>query len=257
MRLALSTWPEVEKKLSQCPAILVPIGSMEQHGPNGLIGTDAICAETIAHGVGENADALVGPSLFYGVAPFNLGFAGTVTLRATTLMDVVQDYICSAAQHGITHVYFLNGHGGNIAPVNAAFSSYYSDASFRRNEDSASMSLFLRSWWEYPQTNKLRQSLYGEAEGMHATPSEVSITQQAYPEAIKAADMGPWTPVSAHFMATHGGDAHYDAADHRRRFPDGRIGSDPSQSTPEHGDKLLQLAIQEAAEDYHVFTRAP
>ena len=53
MLLHLSTWPEVENYLHTSQGLIIPIGSTEQHGPTGLIGTDAICAEVIAEGVGE------------------------------------------------------------------------------------------------------------------------------------------------------------------------------------------------------------
>lgn len=59
MLLHLSTWLEVEAYLARSQGIIVPIGSTEQHGPTGLIGTDAICAEAIAHAVGEATHALV------------------------------------------------------------------------------------------------------------------------------------------------------------------------------------------------------
>ncbi len=50
MRLQTATWPEVEAYLEHSKGIIVPIGSTEQHGPNGMLGTDAICPETIAFG---------------------------------------------------------------------------------------------------------------------------------------------------------------------------------------------------------------
>jgi creatinine amidohydrolase len=53
MLLHLSTWPEVDQYLQQSQGIIFPIGSTEQHGPTGLIDTDAICAEVVAHGVGD------------------------------------------------------------------------------------------------------------------------------------------------------------------------------------------------------------
>ena len=53
MQLQLSTWAETEAYLKDTVAIIIPIGSTEQHGPTGLIGTDALCAEVIAKGVGE------------------------------------------------------------------------------------------------------------------------------------------------------------------------------------------------------------
>ena len=73
MQLQLCTWQEVEAYLAKSRAIILPIGSTEQHGPNGLIGTDAITAEAIARGVGENATALVAPTIAVGMAQHHLG----------------------------------------------------------------------------------------------------------------------------------------------------------------------------------------
>ncbi len=56
MRLQLLSWPEVESYLQRSRGVIVPIGSTEQHGPTGLLGTDALCAEGIALRVGEEAD---------------------------------------------------------------------------------------------------------------------------------------------------------------------------------------------------------
>ena len=56
MNLHTAAWPEVEAYLKRSKGIVIPIGSMEQHGPNGLIGTDAICPEVIAREAGDEAD---------------------------------------------------------------------------------------------------------------------------------------------------------------------------------------------------------
>ncbi len=55
MQLHLSSWPEIETYLARSKAILIPIGSTEQHGPNGLLGTDALCPEIIARRAGDEA----------------------------------------------------------------------------------------------------------------------------------------------------------------------------------------------------------
>ncbi len=248
MLLHLCTWQEVEARLAASSGIILPIGSTEQHGPNGLIGTDAICAEVIARGVGEATDALVGPTIAVGMAQHHLGFPGTITLRPSTLIAVVRDTVQSLARHGFTRFYFINGHGGNIATVTAAFSEIYTASSLApddRNE--AAPRCRLRQWYEAPGVRTLRNRLFGASEGSHATPSEVSVTQYAYPESIKQAEMSPKiAPV---------GPIH-DAGDYRRRFPDGRIGGDPSLANPDAGKQLHDAAVTDLADDYREFLAA-
>lgn len=125
MQLHLSTWPEVENYLQSSSGIIFPIGSTEQHGPTGLIGTDAICAEAIAKGVGEATGAMVGPTINVGMALHHLAFPGSISLRPSTLIQVVMDYVSSLANAGFSRFYFINGHGGNIATLKAAFSETY------------------------------------------------------------------------------------------------------------------------------------
>ena len=241
MQLQLQTWVEVGAYLRSSRGIIVPIGSTEQHGPIGLIGTDAICAEVIARGVGKAAEALVAPTIAVGMAQHHLGFAGSMTLRPSTLIAVLRDMVESLARHGFERFYFINGHGGNIASVTAAFSEIYAARSLPAGANIQPVKCRLRNWWQTRETVQLAKALYGSAQGSHATPSEVAVTQFAYPNAIKSAPLDPPIAPSGEFA---------DAADYRRNFPDGRIGSNPGLATPEAGRRLYDTAVAALTKDY-------
>ena len=63
MILQHCTWPDVEAYLRRSTGIVIPMGSTEQHGPTGLIGTDTFTAQLVAQSMGEISGALVGPTL--------------------------------------------------------------------------------------------------------------------------------------------------------------------------------------------------
>ena len=243
MQLALATWHEVEEYLRTQRGCIVPVGSVEQHGPNGLIGTDHLDAEFVARGVGDTAGCLVAPTLAYGMSQHHLAFAGSATLRPSTLMLVVRDVVLSLARHGFERFFFINGHGGNVATVTAAFDEIYAEMSL--GADRPPIKCRMAFWSGGPRTKRLTDELYGDSNGNHATAAEVSLAQYYQPGAVKHAQMHPKVaPRSGGF---------FEAADYRRRFPDGRIGSDPSLSTPEHGELLYRAAVEDMAEAYQAF----
>src|SRR4029077_211538 len=100
MQLHLSAWPDMEKYLGSPKAIVIPIGSTEQHGPNGLLGTDAPFPGIIARRAGDEADILVGPTFNVGQAQHHMGFPGTITLRPSTMIASMFDWAQSLTHHG-------------------------------------------------------------------------------------------------------------------------------------------------------------
>ncbi len=241
MRLQLSSWPEVEDYLTRSNGVLMPIGSTEQHGPTGLIGTDAITAETIAWRTGEMADAMVGPTIAVGMAHHHMGFSGSMTCRPSTLIALVVDYVVSLATHGFRRFLFVNGHGGNLATLGAAFAEVYETQRRSQGGDAPDLRCRVVNWYEGRSVQALSRDLFAGREGSHATPSEISVAAYAYPAFEKHARLDPPKAPSDRF---------YDWRDYRRKFPDGRIGSDPSGASPAHGETLVAAAARDLVDTY-------
>ncbi len=243
MRLQMMSWAEVEAHLETSTGVIVPIGSTEQHGPNGLIGTDALNADWIARAAGEAAGAVVAPVINVGMAQHHMAFKGSMTLKPTTLILVIKEWVESLAHHGFERFFFVNGHGGNIATINAAFQELYTEQSLAGTGNRNGVVCRLHNWWQGEQTTAKIKQLFADKDGRHATISEVSVTQYLFPDAVKrvGAEMGP--PSGA-----KGGWA--DADDYRRKFPDGRIDSHPHLATPAAGREIYELAVAEIAETY-------
>jgi creatinine amidohydrolase len=247
MILALSTWPETENWLRHSKTVVVPIGSNEQHGPTGLLGTDWLCPEIIAHAAHRRGDEiLVAPTFNIGMAQHHLGFPGTISLRPSTFQAAIGDWVESLSRHGFERMYFLNGHGGNIASIEAAFSESYAHYSFAAKV--CPYMLKLRSWWQLPGIAAIADEMFPSGHGSHATPSEIAITQSAYPDSIKSAvcvpPVAPTGPIR-------------DALDYRARFPDGRIGSDPRLASPDKGARLIAACATALMQDIAEFSNEP
>ena len=247
MLLALSTWPEIEAFLKTSKTVVVPIGSNEQHGPTGLLGTDWLCPEIIAHEASKLSETvLVAPTFNIGMAQHHLAFPGTISLRPSTFIAVIGDWVRSLAGHGFERIYFLNGHGGNVASIEAAFSEIYADYSFRGER--APFALKLKNWWDLSGVIALANRQFPTGHGGHATPSEIAVTQWAYPDNIKSAAYAPQIAPSGPIR---------EALDFRARHPDGRMGSDPAQASPMKGGELVDQAANALIADLAAFAAEP
>jgi creatinine amidohydrolase len=243
MLLHLSTWQEIEDYLKRSKTVVIPIGSNEQHGPTGLLGTDWLCPEIIAHEAQKTADLLVAPTFNIGMAQHHLGFPGTIALRPSTFMAAIGDWCRSLGLAGFEKLYFLNGHGGNVATIDAAFSELYAEATYsQRNRGFACKQ---KNWWELRGVLSLANRQFPTGHGSHATPSEIAVTQWAYPDAIKSANYAPQIAPTGPLR---------EALDFRAPYPDGRQGSDPGQASPETGGELVATAVAGLMEDVAAFS---
>lgn len=243
MRLAQSTYPEVGDYLKRSRGIIIPTGSTEQHSPQGVMGTDHIDAETIAWRMGELADALVGPTVTIGISEHHMTFPGSITFKPSTYIAVMRDYILSLVSHGFDRFYVLNGHGGNTATLNAAFAEVYTE--IRHRDPKADIRAKTAKWFENDVCEARAIELTGHTALGHASAAEVSVAQFADPANIRRVALTPdFAPLDHTF---------YNSVDFRRRFPDGRIESNPIDASPEIGGKLVETAAQYHAAQYRDF----
>ena len=108
------TQPEIAAQLKANPLVILPAGSVEQHGPHLPTGTDTFAANVISAAVAERMDGLVLPATPFGVTPMHMPFEGTITLTPDTYMRVVTEICVSTARHGARRLLILNWHEGNI-----------------------------------------------------------------------------------------------------------------------------------------------
>jgi creatinine amidohydrolase len=109
------TWPEMREAIARQPVVLLPFGTIEDHGPHLPINTDNVIVEAICLEAARRAagDVLVMPLVAYGLDEHHMDFPGTVSVDMHTLLAYVADVAISVARHGFTHVLIVNGHGSN------------------------------------------------------------------------------------------------------------------------------------------------
>ena len=107
--LGQRTWPEIDDR----PTVLVPVGSIEQHGPHLPLDTDARVAVAVAARAAAGTDLLVAPPVAYGASGEHEGFPGTVSIGHEALRLLLVELGRSAARWA-GRVLFVNGHGGNV-----------------------------------------------------------------------------------------------------------------------------------------------
>ncbi len=114
MKLAELHWPEVQRLQREKIVVIVPVGSMEQHGPHLPFQVDTFVAARLAEDLERSMpEVLVLPALWSGVSAHHMDFPGSITVRAKVFIDLLHDICASLHHHGFRRIVLLNGHGGN------------------------------------------------------------------------------------------------------------------------------------------------
>jgi creatinine amidohydrolase/Fe(II)-dependent formamide hydrolase-like protein len=125
------TWPEAESRLKEVDVALLPVGSIEQHGPHLPLDTDAFDADYLSKRVADacsDPKPLVLPLIPYGVSYHHDDFQGTISIDNDTLSQLVYEIGISVARKGVRKLVVINAHGGNAPALNFAAQRINRDA---------------------------------------------------------------------------------------------------------------------------------
>lgn len=168
------TWEMAGEAIHTEEVFVIPVGSIEQHGPHCPVGTDMIIAETVARDAAEQTNAVCLPTVAFGVASHHKNFTGTVFVSETVFKAYVEDVIRSLLTHGCRKVLLVNGHGGNTGPL------YSVIARLRIEFRDAVILLF--EWWK---NEEIVKDLFGEdASVTHACGIETSMIHACREETV-------------------------------------------------------------------------
>ncbi len=228
--LAEMSWEEAQQYLENDDRVILPLGATEEHGRHLGLGTDHIEAEAIAHGVGERSNVAVAPTLNYGMSHMLLAFPGTLSLRPTTLIGVLEDLFRSLYRHGFRRLFVVNGHGGNTAALSSALHLVVDDLPDLRAKTF--------EWWTDAESYRVVTDMLGPQVGSHASPGETAFMLAVHPSAVKLSRLtGRDAPVvpARDFLSMR---------TFAERYPDGIMGLDPHMATREAGEALLKKSIE-------------
>lgn len=109
------TWVEAEEAYKQAKLAIIPVGSHEQHGPGIKLKVDGTQAYEFAKLLAKEIHplAVVTPPVNIGVSHHHMGFPGTITLRNSTFIAIIEDIVSSLKRHGFKKFLIVNTHGGN------------------------------------------------------------------------------------------------------------------------------------------------
>jgi creatinine amidohydrolase len=253
IRLEDMTWPEVEGVLKKPHVMILPVGSIEQHGPHLPLSVDFRCAvyiaEQAATRVTEKGEihTLVAPAVHYAETSIFSSFPGTIGLSIDTTSRVIEDITRGFITQGFKNILIINGHGPNTAPIAIALRKV--------DIDFPSAGLYALNWWDMG-SDVIRSIRHSEAMG-HACELETSVSLVIQPENVhmdKAVRYLPRLSLSSKWVSADFYGPKKLFYHSRKRYPEPKMGTafgamgDPTVATRESGEKFLAAIIADIVE---------
>jgi creatinine amidohydrolase len=220
-------WPDVEEYLQRDQRLIFVIGSTEQHGRHLSFGTDTWQPWEIARRLSQQTGVLLAPPLSYGMSLHHLGFPGTLSLRPQTLSWVIADLLKSAYEHGFRRILILNGHGGNVAAIQAALAEVLHEL--------PDLQVRLGNWWREPEVGAVFDQALPGGGPQHADAGETSVVMAIRPDVVRL-DRAAHSPEAPDY-------GFLTRQVFLEHFPHGVIGTDPRLASADLGERVLVAAV--------------
>lgn len=248
MKVLLSemTTHEIKEKAKPNTVVVVPVGSMEQHGPHLPLETDSRLVQEVATRAAQMAanriSVLVTPTVWLGLSGQHIDFCGTLTLDPHCFMDVMSAIVQNLERHGFRRIVLLNGHGGNMAALDTIARAFQSEVKTL---------VVAVAYWRLAEEGRIEAVRQSGPGGMaHAGEFETSCMLFLRPELVHLDRMIRRVPkwntryfamdlqISRKVQLTH------KVSD----FSDSGVFGDPTIASAEKGEEFLKAVIHGVAD---------
>lgn len=250
MRLANCTCAAVEEYLKRSKTIVIAVGSTENHGKHMPLGTDTMIPDKIVELLEKKSGVMIAPTIPYGAADSLVGFTGTISLGIDGLLLVLTRVTDCLYDYGFRRFVIVNGHGGNIKPIEALGERLYARGAYVAN----------LNWW------LMAGELRPEWDGGHGGAEETAGVMAVDPSLIDYShindpliytnDIDESMPTTGWDKVAFKGASVVIPRPAMRYNKNGWLGSDkPEKATPEWGREMVETMADYVADFVEAFEK--
>lgn len=255
MYLSHMNYLQVQEYLKHNDTVLIPVGSLENHGLHMPLGTDSLIPDKIAELIDQRSEILIAPPVNYGATDDLVGFPGTVSIGTEGLIALLRAICDGLYEYGFRHFLILNGHGGNSAAIQSVGQHLYRKGAY----------MAVLNWWLMAgQINREWAGGHGGGEEtagvMAVDPTLIKEEYLNLPEGIRN-DLSEELPYGAWTSVNYRGVSIPVPRQIRDITSNGWLvhsfkGDVPTRATPEMGREMLNAVADYIVDFAEVFRNA-
>jgi creatinine amidohydrolase len=235
------TWPEIREAVAENRVVVLPVGTIEQHGPHLPLVTDVLTSSEMSRRAVERipSEALLMPPVYYSFNEHHMDFPGTIAVNGSTVVKYVTDIGLSLAHHGFRKILLVNGHGSNVP---------FLDVAARNITNRSEAICAMVSWWSLiPRElfRELRESEYpgGMAHGCELETSVLLHLRGDLVQMERAEKDINFQRTEFFYWDLEGGSPVFFQEWFSRYSKTGTVG-DPTKATVEKGEKFVSTVVE-------------